>query len=74
MIHKCDRCADLENALYQALQERDEARQQAATATDLMMKGEALRDKMMLGSILGGAFDTDAKKAKMVYILTGKKL
>jgi hypothetical protein len=74
MIHKCDRCADLENALYQALQERDEARQQTATATDLMMKGEALRDRMMLGSILNGGFDTDRKKANMVYLLTGKKL
>jgi len=74
MIHKCDRCADLENELYRALKERDEARQQAATATDLMMKGEALRDKMMLGSILNGGFDTDQKKANMVYLLTGKKL
>jgi len=74
MIHKCDRCADLENELYLALKERDEARQQAATATDLMMKGESLRHKMMMGSILGGAFDTDAKKAHMVYIMTGKKL
>jgi hypothetical protein len=74
MIHKCDNCAYLENALYQALQERDAARQDAARVTDLMMKGESLRDKMMLGSILGGAFDTDAKKAQMVYIVTGKKL
>lgn len=74
MVHKCDRCAELENALYRALQERDEARQQAAKATDLMMKGEALRDRIMLGSILGGAYDTDEKKAKMVYLLTGKRL
>jgi hypothetical protein len=74
MPHKCHRCADLENALYQALQERDEARDRAAKATELMMKGEALRDKMMLGSILGGAFETEEKKARMVYILTGKKL
>lgn len=73
MIHKCDRCADLENALYVALRERDEARQQAATATDLMMKGESLRHREMMGSILGG-YSTDEKKAGMVYLLTGRKL
>lgn len=73
MIHKCDRCADLENALYRALEERDEARQQAAKATDLMMKGESLRHREMMGSILGG-YSTDEKKASMVYLLTGKKL
>lgn len=73
MIHKCDQCAKLENALYQALRERDEARQQAATATDLMMKGEGLRHREMMGSILGG-YSTDEKKASMVYLLTGRKL
>lgn len=70
----CANCRQLEKELACALMERDQARQQAATATDLMMKGEALRDKQMLGAILGGAYDTDAKKARMVHILTGKKV
>lgn len=74
MIPKCDHCAELENALFLALHELDQAREQAAKATDLMMKGEGLRDRMLLGSILGGDLDTDEKKAKMVYLLTGKKL
>jgi hypothetical protein len=72
MIHKCDNCAYLENALYQALLERDQAREQAATATDLMMKGESLRHREMMGSILGG-YSTDEKKASMVYLLKGLK-
>lgn len=71
---KCENCRRLEKELAYLLMERDEARQEAARATDLMMKGEALRDKMMLGAILGGAYDTDAKKAQMVYLLTGKVL
>jgi hypothetical protein len=73
MIPKCDRCARLENELYIALQERDQARLQAGEATELMMKGEALRHREMMGSILGG-YSTDEKKASMVYLLTGKKL
>lgn len=32
------------------------------------------RDKILFGSIMGGAYDTDAKKAQMVYLLTGKKI
>jgi hypothetical protein len=70
----CPNCWELRKMLEHALRERDEARDRAGVATDLMMKGEALRDRMMLGSILGGAFDTDKKKANMVYLLTGKKL
>lgn len=72
-MNNCENCRQLEKELAYALAERDEARQRAATATDLMMKGEALRDKQMLGAILGGAYDTDAKKAQMVYLLAGKK-
>lgn len=68
MIHKCDRCAALENALYVALAERDEARQQAGTATDLMMKGEAMREKMMFNAVVG------VDKARLLYILTGKEM
>lgn len=73
MIHKCDRCAELKDALYKALMELEDARKRAATATDLMVKGEALRNREMMGSILGG-YSTDQKKASMVYLLTGKKL
>ena len=73
MIKGCRHCLALEKALAQALFERDEARQQAATATDLMMKGEALRHREMMGSILGG-YRTHQKKASMVYLLTGKRL
>jgi hypothetical protein len=74
MIHKCDNCQELKMALSLALSELEKAREQAAKATELMMKGEALRDRMMLGSILNGGFDTDEKKANMVYLLTGKRL
>lgn len=73
MIHECKNCLGMEMALVQALVELDEARQRAATATDLMMKGEALRHREMMGSILGG-YSTDEKKASMVYLLKGKKL
>lgn len=73
MIDECKECRWLEKALAQALYERDQAREQAARATDLMMKGEALRHREMMGSILGG-YSTDEKKASMVYLLTGKKL
>lgn len=73
MIHECENCRAMEKALAQALYERDQAREQAATATDLMMKGEALRHREMMGSILGG-YSTDEKKASMVYLLSGKKL
>ncbi len=49
----CPNCWQLEKELAIALQERDEARAQAAKATDLMMKGESLRSKMMLQAIVG---------------------
>lgn len=71
MMHECENCRVLEKELALALYERDQAREQAATATDLMMKGEALRERAMLGAILAG--DTDQKKANMVYILTGRR-
>lgn len=73
MIHECKNCWELEKMLSQALFERDEARKQAMTATDIMMKGESLRHREMMGSILGG-YSLDEKKASMVYLLTGKKL
>lgn len=37
--------------------ERAFADKQAAVATDLMMRGEALRERVMLDAILGGAYD-----------------
>lgn len=49
----CPRCLALEKELAIVLQERDEARKAASTATDLMMKGEALREKMMFQAIVG---------------------
>lgn len=68
MVNKCDRCCELRAALAEALRERDEARQEAARTTELMMNGEALREKTMLG------MTTDEKKAKLVYLLTGERL
>jgi len=56
MMHEekcCPNCWELEKELSQALKERDEAREQASRATDLMMKGEALRSRMMLDAIVG---------------------
>lgn len=69
----CERCERLEDELEATRQALDEANARAANATDLMMKGEALRDKMMRESILGGQ-TIDEKKARVVYILTGKEL
>lgn len=69
----CERCQRLEAELAETRLRLDEANARAARATDLMMKGEQLRDRMMLGSILAG--DTvDEKKSNMVYLLTGKRL
>lgn len=63
---RCKNCEAMEQALSQALYERDQARQQAAQAPDI-------RDQGMRGGILAG--DTvDEKKANMVYLLTGKIL
>jgi hypothetical protein len=56
MIHECDNCYWLEKELAEALRQRDEARAAASTATDLMMKGESLRSKMMLEAILTDGF------------------
>lgn len=53
MIHYCENCERLEKELAYALSERDEARQAANRATDLMMKGEALREKIMFQAIVG---------------------
>jgi F0F1-type ATP synthase membrane subunit b/b' len=53
MIHYCENCEQLEKELAEALRQRDEAREQANRATDLMMKGEALRGRMMLQAIVG---------------------
>src|ERR1041385_548172 len=62
MIHHCLNCEALERELAQALRERDEARAQASRATDLMMKGEALREKIMFQSIVG-EYPVRGKKA-----------
>lgn len=70
MIKRCEHCAELEAALSLAIEERNRERKRADETTDLLMKGEALREKIMLGSIL----TTDEKKAKAVYLLTGKRL
>lgn len=67
---RCENCLALKRELAAVLAQRDEALQQAAKATDLMMKGEALREKMMFESLL----TTDEKKARAVYLLTGKRL
>lgn len=72
MSRECKNCLMLEKELAQARYELAQARERAATATDLMMKGEALRERAMLGAILAG--DTEQKKANLVYILTGKRL
>jgi len=58
----CPNCEALERELRQALRERDEARAQASRATDLMMKGEALREKIMFQAIVG-EYPKGTKKA-----------
>lgn len=70
----CPNCEKLWKMLDQARAERDEARKQSAAATDLMMKGESLRHKAMIGAILNGAFDTEKKKKSMAKIMTGKEI
>lgn len=52
----CLNCEILERELAQLREERDEARKRAREATNLMVKGEALRDRMKLDAILGGAY------------------
>jgi len=42
--------------------ETAEARKRAAEATELMMRGEALRDQMKLHAILHGAYDHLVRK------------
>lgn len=69
----CERCMNLEAELAETRRQLDEANARAARATDLMMKGEQLRDRMMLGSILAGG-NVEEKKSNMVYLLTGKRL
>ena len=53
----CPNCDYLLREIERLEKELAQARQQSATATDLMMKGEALREKMFLHAILGGAYD-----------------
>lgn len=55
-FHGCPGCRSLEAQLSEARRERDEARERSATATELLIKGEALREKMMFESILAGAW------------------
>ncbi len=56
----CPNCKALEQELSEALLQLDEAKEAAARATDLMMAGEALRDRMLFESILG-TFTSPAK-------------
>lgn len=49
----CPNCWMIEKELIKVRRQLAEARAQAAQATDLMMKGESLRSKMMLQAILG---------------------
>ena len=53
----CPNCKKLWLEIDLLTAERDAARAQAAQATDLMMKGEALRDRMFLHAIVGGVYD-----------------
>lgn len=69
MIPKCDNCTELMSALREALRQRDEARAGEAKAFDLLVSGEALRDRMKLESIL----TMDKDKARLLYLLTGEK-
>lgn len=59
----CPNCEFLLAELKRVEKERDEAKESANRATDLMMKGEALRGKMMLEAILGDFPPKKEKKA-----------
>jgi hypothetical protein len=52
----CQDCEELLMELEYTRKQLKEAREIAARATDLMMKGEALREKMMLQAILSDGF------------------
>jgi len=62
MMH-CDNCWMLEKELTEARRQLAEAHSQSAQATDLMMKGESLRSKLMLQAILGEFPPKKRKKA-----------
>jgi len=49
----CPNCEALAAELDRVTKERDQERESWAKATDLMMKGEALRDRMMFMAITG---------------------
>ena len=50
---RCPNCEALVAELDAVRAERDLAREQAAKATDLMMKGEAVRQNLLLKAITG---------------------
>jgi len=65
----CKNCKRLEEQLYMALTERDQAKDQLAQATNLLMQGEALREDMMRKLVL----NPEQQKEKLLYILTGER-
>lgn len=58
---ECENCEGLERRIEDLKIALEDANARAATATELMMKGEALREKTMLAAILGGAYDEPLK-------------